>query len=1017
MKAIILAAGSGRRLEALTEHTPKCLIRVGNQTIIDYQLQSLGAAHIKDISIVLGYKSEMIKSHLARYNDFKFTFFDNPNYAITNTAYSLLLAIQEMTDDFIYLNGDVLYHPEVIRRLNHAVRENPLAIIRKKTGDEEVKVVLNGIRIRSIGKKIQRGEAYGEFIGVGRFSGNIIGEFKNSLKHTVRSCGGEKAYFEEALNRILDSATVTSLDITDLPCIEIDFPQDLHEARSRIIHEISNEKTDKKKTKILFYIERNLHLPFLEPIHDYLSANCNLDLAFSSPPHRISHGNYIGHGLTKEEISKLKQKGTFYERPEDFKADVAVIADACFFPVRHCKKIVNVGHGLISKGWFYTDSPAVRRENLADLICVPGTWHKGILEKNVFSPITITGFIKSDSFYNCNDQGKDDFYKRYNIPRGVKLILFAPTFNEELSTIPCVKERIAEIADDTALLLIKLHGMTDKKWVRMYREMAAYNRNVRFIEDNDYALSMICADVMVSDVSSAYVEFMLLDKPVVLFNNPMQKSYCQYKPDDIEYRIRDAGIQVATVEEIKNAVRESLGNPGAYGNKRRAYAAALNYSIDGQSVQRAADAILSVMDRDQKTFSEKVLFSIILRYDALPDVDQLRTEISALQRQNRGNSCEFILPGSPSDSTMQALWEMTTGGNNFFISCTDLTQALQTAKGDYIILLKHDTTLPPLWIKWIHNYFKWHPDAGAVKTFSSRNQYRELLAETPYSRKLSTLSEISEYFMYALMGNDIPADDISGDDECIMLSRQSCEAVRGLMSNSRSYDPIFEFGNKLKHAGFTLWNAVEVFSYPTPQTSVSQNKINVIEKHSGTTSSNEKMTLTTQDSLQTEQLLAEHMEEEDVKMAPSCVLYDENITQARTSAKPSCADLIASARMHKKNKDYHLAIAVLEKAKEVFDDPLLLFSRTNAKAGNDNEDEKLNLLTIARKFKKEKNYASAIDVLEKIKSSISQSQEQKNSSDMHAAKILLQHARVCKVKKEYANSIGLLENAKQKIAL
>ena len=154
----------------------------------------------------------------------------------------------------------------------------------------------------------------------------------------------------------------------------------------------------------------------------------------------------VGIGLEQKEINRLKEKGEFYNDPENFNADITVVADVSF-SLKNCGKIVNVGHGIISKGGFYRDAPIVRRENLADLTCVPGKWHKEILEKNVFTPIC-NRIYKSDKMFGANALKRSDFCKQYKIDENKKIILFAPTFNKELSSIPVIQEKIMRLLDD-----------------------------------------------------------------------------------------------------------------------------------------------------------------------------------------------------------------------------------------------------------------------------------------------------------------------------------------------------------------------------------------------------------------------------------------------------------------------------------------------------------------------------------------------------------------------------------------
>jgi len=235
MKAIILNAGKGGRLGSLTDDRPKCLVEVGGRPILDFQLDALRLAGVRELVIVVGYRHGMIRDYLKRYPEFVVSWIDNPDYAETNTAYSLWLARHEMIGDFLYLNGDVLFHPELVRRLVAAPSLNPLAVERKRCGEEEVKVLLDGARVTAIGKEINPAEAYGEFIGVAKFTGAIGSLFGATLEEVVLRDKLVKNYFETAVDRMTDKTIFTALDVSDLPCIEIDFPEDLERAKNVIL--------------------------------------------------------------------------------------------------------------------------------------------------------------------------------------------------------------------------------------------------------------------------------------------------------------------------------------------------------------------------------------------------------------------------------------------------------------------------------------------------------------------------------------------------------------------------------------------------------------------------------------------------------------------------------------------------------------------------------------------------------------------------------------------------------------
>ena len=60
MKAIICAAGEGKRLMPNTSNNPKCLLKVGGKTILEYMLDNLSKCGVKDVIIVLGYKKDVV---------------------------------------------------------------------------------------------------------------------------------------------------------------------------------------------------------------------------------------------------------------------------------------------------------------------------------------------------------------------------------------------------------------------------------------------------------------------------------------------------------------------------------------------------------------------------------------------------------------------------------------------------------------------------------------------------------------------------------------------------------------------------------------------------------------------------------------------------------------------------------------------------------------------------------------------------------------------------------------------
>jgi len=807
MKAIILVAGKGSRLAPYTDDRPKCLIQVGGRSILDHQLDALAAAGVTDVVLVVGCMQEKVRGHLAGRQEFSFTYIENERFGETNTAYSLWLARWEMTDDFIYLNGDVLIHPEVVRRLAGALASEALAVERKPSGDEEVKAQLVGCRITALSKTVSPANAYGEFIGVARFSRRFGPAFRASLEQVVERDQLLNVYFELALERMLSDHELTAVDISDLPTIEIDFPEDLQRAEQEILPRLITNRPP--SGKILFYCERNLHVPFLEPVFDAFTALGGYELAWSTVPYREPADGLTGVGLAPQELQRLMQKGRFIGDIASFCPDVTVCADACTY-LKECGKLVFVGHGMISKGGFYTDSELVRRENRADLICVPGPFHRDILRRNVFSPIAVTGFIKSDTLHGpAAAVIRADFLQRYAIPTGKRVILFAPTFNEELSAIPCVGEQIAELCDDRTILLIKLHTMTDLTWVRRYRGIADSNPAVRFIDDIDASPAMLAADLMISDVSSVVLEFMFLDRPVIVVNNPRMREYPYYLPDDIEYRVRDACLQVENMAELKAAVTRSWANPDELSPRRQSYAAGYSYGRDGGAVRRVVQAIRQLQDGGFDAVVDKPSLSIIACWDTAPAASDVRRFLEELGRTLPDTDWELHcigpLPADRYEDSRIGSWRNTP-----VVDGLALNKCIMLSRGEYVVMVKPSLTLPKGWGRWMSNHFRFNHSAGAVVALTSRHNYRIILDQVFPEVVFPDFSSIASALLDSMLGRSIESEILSG---ACMMTRKKQVLECGGFEGKNVEEALTEFGRKLLAGDRHIIQALDVFCY------------------------------------------------------------------------------------------------------------------------------------------------------------------------------------------------------------
>lgn len=239
MKALILAAGVSRRLYPITEQLPKCLLDVGGQTILERQLKSLKNHDITNVTIVLGYYREMIADYIeAHFDDLNIQYVINQHFFETNTAHSVYLCNDILREnDYLLMNGDVLYPSDLLEKIINDKHDTVLAVEVKECGREEVKVVEGADnRVVAIGKKLIPQNCLGEFIGVAKLSKDFNYAFADSLEKLIEA-GGKEDYFEAAMDLILDDNPVFFTDVSEYPCLEIDFSEDLEKARSLAVQD------------------------------------------------------------------------------------------------------------------------------------------------------------------------------------------------------------------------------------------------------------------------------------------------------------------------------------------------------------------------------------------------------------------------------------------------------------------------------------------------------------------------------------------------------------------------------------------------------------------------------------------------------------------------------------------------------------------------------------------------------------------------------------------------------------
>ncbi len=254
-KAIIVAAGRGRRLNNNTDEIPKCMVPVAGRPILHWQLGAFARAGVRDVVAVRGYRGDRIDP-----GPTPMRFVENREWASNNILASLLCAAAEMHEGFLFSYCDIVYAPAVVQSLVaaatapdaapvsmivdrrwadayqgrdlHPVSEAELARVGEVNGRPAVVRVGKGA--------VPREEAVGEFIGLAHFSAEGAAGLRKVWERALSNGGLEapfgrapalrQAYLTDALNALADEGVRLHPVFIDGEWREIDTPQDLASA-------------------------------------------------------------------------------------------------------------------------------------------------------------------------------------------------------------------------------------------------------------------------------------------------------------------------------------------------------------------------------------------------------------------------------------------------------------------------------------------------------------------------------------------------------------------------------------------------------------------------------------------------------------------------------------------------------------------------------------------------------------------------------------------------------------------
>jgi choline kinase len=245
MRAIIIAAGRGRRLMPTTADTPKCYAEVGGKRLLDWALAAFAANGITDICFIGGYQIDKVRRDYPR-----FTFRHNAGWEHNNILASLMHAEDLMHEPFVCCYSDILFTPGVAKHLLASPADIALSVDTRwldryqhrtqHPPDDAEKVTAKNGHVTRIHRAIKPHEAHGEYTGIAKFTKIGAAALKEHFHAARKNFSGkpwreaavfEKAYLVLLFQEMIEAGVKFAHADTPGDYMEVDTQEDFELAR------------------------------------------------------------------------------------------------------------------------------------------------------------------------------------------------------------------------------------------------------------------------------------------------------------------------------------------------------------------------------------------------------------------------------------------------------------------------------------------------------------------------------------------------------------------------------------------------------------------------------------------------------------------------------------------------------------------------------------------------------------------------------------------------------------------
>lgn len=291
--------------------------------------------------------------------------------------------------------------------------------------------------------------------------------------------------------------------------------------------------------------------------------------------------------LTDEDAPRLKT----VKEVQDFNP-VAVYVPTNWVPDFFPGIKVEVFHGFNVGKRANSSQDHFRIRGHFDLYCTQGPDTTGpfqvLAEKYGYFRVAETGWSKLDPMFNC----EDPYQLRRELNTDKPVIFYASTFSPKLTSAPALLDTIKRLSESGRWQwLVTLHPKSSPEIIAAYKSIE--NENLRFIEPGKEVIPMLyAADAMLCDTSSIFIEYLLLNKPVVTFNTSVPGPHL---------------LDVHDIDAIEPALERALARPDDLMQAIQHYCDMIHPLRDGHASERILQATDDFIHSDKSTLAKKPL--------------------------------------------------------------------------------------------------------------------------------------------------------------------------------------------------------------------------------------------------------------------------------------------------------------------------------------------------------------------------------------------------------------------------